>query len=68
MNQLICDRCGKVIEKPTKRTFRLFTVFHMVHFSLFSPSGDNDTIDEGFDLCGNCAEILWDWLRKPKEE
>jgi len=68
VKQLICDRCGKVIEKPTKRTFRLFSAFHMVHFSLLSPSGENDTIEEEFDLCGNCAEILWDWLKKPKEE
>lgn len=68
MNQLVCDRCGKVIEKPAKRAFRMSTAFHMVHFSLLSLSGHSDAVIKAFDLCDNCAEILWDWLKKPKEE
>lgn len=68
MNQLICDRCGKVIEKPKRKMcFLLDTRFHFVHFTMFG-MGVTSSADEQFDLCGNCSEILWDWLKKPKEE
>ena len=64
MKVIICDRCGKEVEEP-KRMRRIHTEFHFVYFNFFG-SSKGDVHDE-HDLCGECAEKLWNWLYKPKE-
>lgn len=61
MKVLFCDRCGKEIKEP-ERVRRVATVFHYVYFNFFG-SNKGDVHNE-HELCGACAETLWNWLYK----
>lgn len=68
MRKYVCDKCGKIIEKPGYNC-GVETRFHFVHFSFFNKRGTEDETYEEYDLCAECAETLWNWLNNtPKEE
>ena len=59
-----CDRCGAIYEKNEKcktKTTRNGTV------SAIATISERGLPDEEYDLCDECIEKLYDWLKDNKE-
>lgn len=66
MMQRVCEKCGHVIEKPTRKNI-METVQYYTRFRLFK-SNDEYTTEMSLDLCNRCRDEFEQWLFEPPKE
>ena len=59
-----CDKCGAIYEKNEKRKTKEIRNEIVSTIATISEKG---FIDEEYDLCDECIEKLYDWLKDNKE-
>ena len=59
-----CDRCGAIYKKNEKHKTK---VVGSGIVSVIATMNEMGYIDEEYDLCDECIEKLYDWLKDNKE-
>ena len=59
-----CDRCGAIFEKNEK--YKTKATRNGI-ISAIATISDRELLDEEYDLCDECIEKLYDWLKDNEE-
>ena len=63
MMQRVCEKCGEVIHKPTRKNIMAMVQYY-TRFRLFKPD-DEYTNEMSLDLCNRCRDEFEEWLYEP---
>ena len=66
MTQRVCEKCGAVIEKPSRRNILAIDT-HYTKIRLFKDDRE-DVLETFVDLCNRCRCLFDEWIETPPKE
>lgn len=61
MTQRVCEKCGAVIVKPTRRNIMGYEP-HYLRLHLFKKGQEETGVETCVDLCNDCRDLFDEWL------
>ena len=61
MTQRVCEKCGAVIEKPTRRNIIGYKPYYL-KLHLFKKDEEWDMVETTVELCNDCRDAFDEWL------